>query len=450
MSLLDQIRAAGVAGCGGAGFPAYAKLSARDVDTFIVNAAECEPLLRTDRYLMLHGADAIAAAIAAVKARLGNPRAVIALKQSYAEEIIALQAAISKAGADIELHFMQSFYPAGDEHVTVFEVTGRVVPPAGLPLDVGCAVSNIGTMHAIYHAMQGRAFTHKYLTAAGAVREPCVIQAPLGTSFEDCLKLAGGTVLDDYAVVSGGPMMGKVCARDEAAKLYVTKTTSGFLILPAGAKLNLLADLPMRHMRNRAASACIQCSFCTQLCPRRLLGHPLEPHKIMRKIAAQALEDQLDDPVIHSAQYCSECGVCELLACPMRLSPRGVNRELKRMLSARGMRPIKGEAGLRPLPYRTERLIPTSRAAMGAGVRRWYQTEISRFVEAKPTRVSIALDSHIGAPAIPMVQAGDRVALGQCVAQTPQGRLGVPYHASIDGVIERVGEDRVVIAGEGE
>jgi len=450
MNLLDKIQAAGVTGCGGAGFPAHAKLRGLDarvpgVDTFIVNAAECEPLLRTDRYLMLHKADAMITAVLAVKEQLGAARAVIALKESYHDEIQSLCGAI--ADLPIELHQTQSFYPAGDEQVTVFEVTGRVVPPAGLPLDVGCVVSNAGTMHAVYHAMQGRPFTQKHLTMAGAVNEPCVIQAPLGTSFEECLALAGGTDLNEYVVVSGGPMMGKIVCKDDLANLRVTKTTSGFIILPGHAKLCQLADLPMKYMRNRARAACVQCSFCTQLCPRRLLGHPLEPHKIMRKIAALPVEDQLDDPVIRSAQYCCECGVCELVACPMRLSPRGVNRELKQMLSARGIRPQKGEFGLRPMQYRAERAIPTSRAAMSAGVHRW-QREITRFIEAKPARVNIALNSHIGAPAMPIVKAGERVTLGQCIAVQPEGALGVPYHASIEGVIESAGGE-IVIAGEG-
>ena len=444
--LLEQIRSAGVAGCGGAGFPTHVKLAAQGVDTLIINAAECEPLLRTDRFLMLHKADEIISAIAAVKQHLHAARAVIALKETYLEEIRSLQAAINRAGAPIELHRLKSFYPAGDEQITVFEVTGRVVPPAGLPLDVRCVVSNAATMLSVYHAMRNRPFTQKYLTVTGAANEPCVIKAPIGTSFAECLALAGGAQMEDYIVVSGGPMMGKPYSREEAAGLYVTKTTSGFLILPTHAKLAQLADVPLRSMQNRARSACIQCSFCTQLCPRYLLGHPIEPHKIMRQFAAgYPLEDQLDSPVIRSAQYCCECGVCELVACPMQLNPRGVNRQIKQALAAQGVRPQKGEAGLQPLPYRAERVIPTGRAAMSAGVVRWYRTEVSRFIEANPASVRVALNSHIGAPAVPIVQTGQQVSFGQCIAQPPEGKLGVPYHASIGGTVEQIGENAIII-----
>ena len=445
-NLLEQIRSAGVVGCGGAGFPTHVKLAAQGVDTLIINAAECEPMLRTDRFLMLHKADEIISAAAAVKAHLGAARAVIALKETYSEEIRSLQAAIDKAGAPIELHLLKSFYPAGDEQITVFEVTGRGVPPAGLPLDVQCVVSNAATMLSVCHAMQNRPFTQKHLTINGAVNGPCVIKAPIGTSFLDCLALAGGTQIEDYIVVSGGPMMGKICSREEAATLHVTKTTSGFLILPTHTKLAQLAGASLRHMQNRARAACIQCSFCTQLCPRYLLGHPIEPHKIMRQFAAgKPLEDLLDSSVIRTAQYCCECGLCELVACPMQLNPRGVNRQIKQTLAAQGIRPIKGEAELQPRPYRAERTIPAGKAAMSAGVGRWYHTEIFHFIEAKPTSVLINLDSHIGAPAVPIVRTGEKISFGQCIAQPPEGKLGVPYHASIEGTIEHAGEQTIII-----
>ena len=448
-NLLEQIRSAGVAGCGGAGFPTHVKLAAQGVDTLIINAAECEPLLRTDRFLMLHKAAEIISTVAAVKEHLHATRAVIALKETYLEEIRALQTAIERANTSIELHRLKSFYPAGDEQVMVFEVTGRVVPPAGLPLDVQCVVSNAATMLSVYHAMQSRPFTQKYLTINGAVNEPCVIKAPIGTSFAECLALAGGAQIEDYTVISGGPMMGKPCPSEEAANLYVTKTTSGFLVLPSHIKLAQLANTPLRHMQNRARSACIQCSFCTQLCPRYLLGHPIEPHKIMRKFAAgQPLEDQLDSSVLRSAQYCCECGVCELVACPMQLNPRSVNRQIKQALSAQSIHPIKGKAGLQPRPYRAERAIPTGRAAMSAGVGRWYHAEIPRFAEAVPESVHISLNSHIGAPAEPIVKVGEKISFGQCIAQPPEGKLGVLYHATIGGTIEYIGENFIVIARE--
>jgi len=441
MNLLEQIEAAGVVGCGGAGFPTHVKLDARGIDTLIINGAECEPLLRTDRWLMRHKADAIVSAVGAVQRHLCAARAVIALKESYIDEIAALRIAIKAASSSLELFFLKAFYPAGDEQVQVFEVTGRVVPPGGLPLDVGCVVSNAATMYAVYNAIKDRPFTQKYLTVTGAVASPGIIKAPIGTSFAECLELAGGPSEDGCVVVSGGPMMGVPMAMAEALASHVTKTTSGYVVLPGHARLWQKHVTAPRFTVNQARTACVQCSFCTQTCPRWLLGHPLEPHKIMRRMGGEPdWRDCLDDPVLRGAGYCCECGVCELIACPMELRPRAVNVMVKQALAEQGLRPLKGEDEYFPREYRDDRAIPTFKAAARAGAGPWYHTEITRFAEANPREVRIALHSHIGVPALPVVKVGDHVDYGQLIAAPPEGKLGARYHASIAGVVTEAGE----------
>lgn len=445
MNLLEQVKSAGVVGLGGAGFPAHVKLAAKGVDTFIVNGAECEPLLRTDRFLMRNKAAEIIEAVAAVREQLGAQRAVIALKGSYAEEIAALEAAIQAANVPVELFHLKGFYPAGDEQVQVCEVTGRVVPPGGIPLDVGCVVSNAATMYAVWHAMAGRPLTQKYLTVTGAVESPAVIKAPIGTSFAECLALAGGPSQGGCIVVSGGPMMGAPMTMEEAMASHVTKTTSGYLVLPSSARLWQKHMTSPRFTVRQAQTACVQCTFCTQLCPRWLLGHPIEPHQIMRRMGgAQHWQEQLDDPVLRQAQYCCECGVCELVACPMELRPRAVNAMIKRELAGQGIRTAKGQGTDQCRAYRDERAVPTAKAAARAGAGAWYHTEPVKFAQAAPKRVQIHLNSHIGAPAIPSVAQGARVEIGQCIAQSPADKLGTSYHATIAGVVEEA-EDCVVI-----
>ena len=169
---------------------------------------------------------------------------------------------------------MESFYPAGDEQTLVAEVTGQAVPPAGIPLDVGCVVSNVATMLSIADAMEGKPFIWKYLTVSGLVREPSVIHVPVGTSYADCIALAGGVSDENHIVVCGGPMMGKRMTRTQAADACITKTTSGILLLPDIGPIAAAEKISVEHMKNRARSACIQCSQCTDLCPRHLLGHP--------------------------------------------------------------------------------------------------------------------------------------------------------------------------------
>jgi len=457
MNLLEQIEAAGVVGCGGAGFPTHVKLAAKGVDTFIVNGAECEPLLCTDRWLMCNKASEIVSTVGAVQRHLGAARAVIALKESYTQEIAALRSAIEAASSSVEPFLLRGFYPAGDEQVQVYEAAGRVVPPGGIPLDVGCVVSNAATMYAAYHALWGRPFTQKYLTVAGAVASPCVIRAPIGTGFAECLEIAGGANEDGCVVVSGGPMMGKPMAMEEALASHVTKTTSGYVVLPGHARLWEKHVTEPRFTINRARTACVQCSFCTQLCPRWLLGHPIEPHKIMRRMGGEQSaargeprwREHLDDPTLRGAQYCCECGVCELIACPMELRPRAVNVMVKQALSEQGLRPIKGTAECLPREFRDERAIPTAKAAARAGAGPWYHAEIDRYAEATPREVRIALNSHIGAPAVPMVQPGEHVDFGQLIATPPAGKMGARYHASIAGVVEEAGEYITIRAEEG-
>lgn len=448
MELLEQIKRAGIVGCGGAGFPTAKKLDCR-VEWLIINGAECEPLLRTDRYLMRHEAKKVVTAAAEAARMTGAAHCVIALKGAYTRELEALSGALEETAAPVSLFTLDSFYPAGDEQLLVYEVTGRVVPPGGIPLNVGAAVSNIATMNAVYDAMEGIPLTDKYITVTGEVRNPVIVKAPLGTPFTECIRLAGGSKKARFCVINGGPMMGKMLSYEKALEGAVTKTTSGLVVLEEEHYLMSLADMRVERMKNLAASACIQCSYCTQLCPRNLIGHPLEPHKIMRRFAACGnLEEILDDPVVRQAAICCQCGICELYACPMGLTPRRINGLIKDEMARAGIAYERQETQWEADPERKNRKIPTRRAAARAGVLEYYDYEIDDLVEAVPLSVRISLKQQIGAPSEPVVREGDTVAKGQLVAECPDGKLGADIHASIPGVVTRAA-DYIVIEGRG-
>ena len=162
--LTEIIKEAGIVGCGGAGFPTHAKYSGGPVETIIVNGAECEPLLQTDRYLMRNCARKLIRTADRIKEETGAKEFIIALKAAYTREIESLERAIEELGSSVKLHKLQSFFPAGDEQTIVYEVTGRVVPPAAIPLSVGCVVSNVATIYGIGDAFEGEPFTRKFLT----------------------------------------------------------------------------------------------------------------------------------------------------------------------------------------------------------------------------------------------------------------------------------------------
>jgi len=434
MSIIDQIFQAGVVGCGGAGFPTQVKYKGK-IEQLIVNGAECEPLLRTDRYLMRVYAHEIVETIAALKAELGIGKCTIGLKEAYSEEIKALSAAIEETGAPVEMHLMPSFYPAGDEQTLVYEITGLVVPPAGIPMDVGCVVSNVATVLAISDARKGIPFTQKFLTVTGEVNSPTILRVPIGTPVPECIRLAGGAKLSDYAVLLGGPMMGKVITREEAEDRTVIKTMSGIVLLPQENIVVQRAQSPVERMVSRARAACIRCSQCTELCPRHLLGHPIEPHRIMRRLALEGDLNAIpsDDPVLKTALLCCECGVCEIIACPMELQPRRINVEIKKRLGAEKIRYPKGEGQTDVHMFRDDRRAATARAVARSDVQEYQSYKIDSFLEADPDSVCLPLSQHIGAPCEPVVGSGDTVSAGQLIARCPEGKLGTNLHASIGG-----------------
>jgi Na+-translocating ferredoxin:NAD+ oxidoreductase RnfC subunit len=166
---IDLVKSAGIVGEGGAGFPAHVKYDAA-VDTVIANGCECEPLLFTDQYHMMHHAPDIVRALCTLVAVTGARRGVIALKRKHAAIVEHLSQAI--AGTGLTLSLLDNFYPAGDEQVLVKEVAGRTVPPLGLPLNVGVVVANVGSLVSVSRAMDGVPVTRKVVTVTARWPRP--------------------------------------------------------------------------------------------------------------------------------------------------------------------------------------------------------------------------------------------------------------------------------------
>ena len=160
--IVEKVKAAGVVGAGGAGFPTHVKLSAT-VDTVIANGAECEPLLHADQHLMARYPEVIVRGLRLAMQATGAERGIVALKAEYEEATAALQRALD--GNDkVSLHLLGNFYPSGDEFVLVYDVLARVVPEGGIPLEVGVVVNNVGTLFNVARAAEDISVTHRYLT----------------------------------------------------------------------------------------------------------------------------------------------------------------------------------------------------------------------------------------------------------------------------------------------
>lgn len=458
MDLVARIRDAGVVGAGGAGFPAHVKAAAR-AEILVANGAECEPLLVTDQWIAARHAREIAEAMRAVGARVGARRLVFGVKAHYHPVIDAIRPYLD-GDPPIELAGVDDFYPAGDEQVLVHEITGRVVPEGGIPLDVGVVVQNVATLLNVRRAMDGVPVTRKDVTVAGRVARPGVYDVPVGIAAAEVIAAAGGITDDDVAVIEGGPMMGML--RDDLS-VPVTKTTGAYLVLPSDNPVVRERRSSHPSVFRRALAVCCQCRMCTDQCSRALLGHRIAPHLAMRALLAggAAAVDGVDPsgrrfaqpsgieipPMIRAMGYlCSQCGICEAWACPLGLSPRYVLGDFKAgMLAERLANPLRdrpesaleAQAWIRvPKPRLVERLGLKPYLLPHHGV---------PVVVPDPWEVRMNLKQHVGAPAVPTVRVGDRVAAGDPVAEIPEGALGARVHASMNGLVRAVDAESIRI-----
>ncbi len=441
MELLEKIFNAGVVGAGGAGFPTHVKLNC-SVEYLIINGAECEPLLCTDKYIINNFAEEIVKTTWEISKIVKAEKIYIAVKKVYEKEIANLEKAIKNTGLNVKLFLLDNYYPAGDEQMIVKDVTGRTVKAGNIPLSVGCVVTNIATVLNISEANEEKAVTHKFLTVTGDVGTPKVLKVPIGISFEKCLKATNCDFSSEYQVVSGGPMMGKVYSHDEIKSLYVTKTTSGIIVLKDKNNfINKIKNTTLTQTLNRAKSACIQCRFCTDLCPRKLAGHNLNPHMIMRQMASE--QDFANNKILKQALICCECGICETYSCPMGLSPRQVNIFVKKKL--------QGEKYVDDEKYKTDkfreyRKIPPKKIMARMGLSNYYSNKVNDFQEIYSNTVCIPLKQHIGAPSEPVVQIGDTVKAGQIIAKGSFDKVSANIHSSINGKIVKI-SDKIEIMG---
>ena len=434
----EKVKAAGVVGAGGAGFPTHVKFEAK-AEIFLVNGAECEPMLRTDQQLLAVQPELLVRGLAAAMEATGAKEGIIALKPKYKAAIAALTPLLQP---QMRIALLRDVYPAGDEVITLWMTTGRRVPPGGLPLNVGAVVNNVQTLMNVAKAMDGEAVTTRTFTVTGAVRNPLTITVPVGTLLSEVLNLAGGATVDPVAFIDGGPLMGKILTDLHQP---VTKTTGGLIALPADHLLISRKKQTMNSVLRIAKTVCEQCCYCTELCPRHIIGHELSPHLIVRAANHNYLGNP---PIIRSALTCSECGVCEAYSCPVGISPMRVNISLKNKLRGDGIR-YEGELG-KADPMAENRLVPTARMVSRLNLKPWYPPEAPLQAGIYPAnQVELLLKQHVGAPASPLVRAGDRVTRGQLIAEIPTGALGANVHASIDGTVERITPHSITIENRG-
>jgi Na+-translocating ferredoxin:NAD+ oxidoreductase RnfC subunit len=435
MNLADQVRQAGVVGAGGGGFPTHVKLAAK-ADTVIANGAECEPLLHKDAVVMEQNAAELVRGMQLAMEAVGGKDGVIGIKGKKKKAVEAVTNACQGTGVRVQL--LGDYYPAGDEYDLVFNVTGRLIPPGGIPINVGVVVNNVETFVNIAAAEQGRPVTRKMITIAGAVRSPVTLRVPVGISYRQCIEAAGGLVTDDPVLCLGGLMMGRTTDNLDTP---VTKTDTGVVILPRSHHV-MERKLKTNKVQARIGkSACDQCRYCTEYCPRFLLGYAVEPHQVMRSLAFTATGA---DYYNQWAAMCCSCGLCTLYSCPEELYPKEACDDAKAEMRRKS---IKWTGPMNPKPHAMHdgRRVPIKTLTRKLHVEAFDFPAPFTGVELAPSRLVLPLKQSAGTACVARVKAGDRVTAGQVLGEPAPNALGAVLHAPVDALVRELTEQQIVL-----
>ena len=438
MTLAEQVRLAGVVGAGGGGFPAHVKLAAK-ADTVIANGAECEPLLHKDTVIMEENAGRLVQGMELVMEAVGAKDGVIGVKAKKKHAVEALEEACKHS--KVRLHLLGDYYPAGDEFDLVYEVTGRLIPPAGIPIQVGVVVNNVETLINIAAAAEGKPVTHKILTLAGAVNQPVTLTAPIGTTYREALVAAGGLATEDPVFCIGGLMMGPTT---DDLDTPITKTTTGLVVLPREHPVIRRKLKPAKAQSLIGKSACDQCRYCTEYCPRFLLGYAVQPHQVMRSLAFTSTGQEYWN---QWAANCCSCGLCTLFSCPEELFPKEACDQSKAEMRKAGLK-WTGPAPTSPHPMKDGRKVPIKTLTKRMHVQQ-YDVETPVLAEPlRPKRVIVPLKQGAGVANKALVKNGDKVKAGQPLGEIPGNSLGAIVHAPFSGIVSLVTEANVIIERE--
>lgn len=436
MNLVERVQQAGVVGAGGGGFPTHVKLAAK-ADTVIANGAECEPLLHKDAVLMEREAVALVKGMLLAKEAVGAENAIVGIKAKKKQAVQAVEAACR--GTAVKVHLLGDYYPAGDEYDLVHSVTQRLIPPGGIPIQVGVVVNNVETFINIAAAAEGRPVTHKMLTIAGAVRSPATLRVPVGVTYRECIQAVGGLTTHNPVLCIGGLMMGQTTDNLDTP---VVKTATGVVVLPRDHHVVERKLKPNKVQAKIGKSACDQCRYCTEYCPRFLLGYAVEPHQVMRSLAFTATGA---DYWNQWAAMCCSCGLCTLFSCPEELYPKEACDDAKAAMR-RANQKWTGPTTVKVHPMHDGRRVPIKSLTRKLHVQDYDLP--APFVEnvLSPSRLVLPLRQSAGTACVPKVKAGDRVAAGQVIGQPAPNALGAWLHAPLAGTVAEVSETQISVS----
>jgi len=435
LDLSEKILNAGIVGAGGAGFPTHIKAQS-NVEFILANGAECEPLLHKDFEIMVNHAPEIVNGMKLMYESTKASKGYFGVKAKNSAAISAIEQHLDNTG--IEMTLLGDFYPSGDEYELVYHATKRMIPPKGLPLDVGCVVNNVETFYNVANAANEIPLTKKFICVAGAVKNPSSFFVPIGTKFRDIIAHVGGSTVRDFGIFVSGILMGRLSFDLDDV---VTKTCAGLIVLPQNHYLINRMNRPIDSMNRIGKSACDQCSYCTEFCPRYLLGYDVQPHKVMRSLEFTKSGEKVWNQY---ADLCCSCGLCSLYACPEDLYPREACDQGKEYLRENSI-VFKQTKELKVHPIKEGRRVPLKQLMKRMDIINYDQPTPYRSDFPEPKEVIINLKQHVGVPAKAIVNIGEKVITGNMIGKMEKGKLGANIHASIDGIVKEVNSEYVKI-----
>lgn len=290
-----SVREAGIVGMGGGSFPAHVKLDPpkdKKIDTAILNGAECEPYITCDHALMLEKPAQIIDGLIYIMKSVSAKQGIIGIEDNKRDAVAKLTPHLS--AGNVQIMVLETKYPEGGEKQLIYSLLKREVPTGGLPMDIGCVVSNVGTAHAISESQRtGMPLTERVITVTGAVKNPSNLRVKVGSRIDHLIDDCGGFTGKPKKILLGGPLMG---ITQHNLETPVAKCTTCVLVLDE------------KDVKTFEEQSCIRCCRCVDTCPVQLMPN---------FIADYAQNSMFEKAIETGAMDCIECGICSYV-CPTR------------------------------------------------------------------------------------------------------------------------------------
>ena len=412
----------------------------KNIHTVILNCAQYEPLVHTSKLLLEKYTREIIRTFAKIGENFKSENIIVGASKADKDTIELLEDVVSDYPS-VLLKIYDGAYPAGDEYVLTYELTGQVISANSSPIEEGIAVFNVESVYNMYLELEkGIPKTHKWVSVLGEVEKPVTLRVPLGTKAGDVVKEAGNITCENPVYLIGGPMSGK-----PGSKLTrIDNTTDAIIILPEDHQVIYSKKTNSSTELKRAISSCCNCMRCTELCPRNLLGHPVDPQGFIR---AASYKDMGNVDKFLNTMFCSSCGLCEMYSCIQGLSPKLLMTEYKKGLKENGI--TEHHAPLNEVnDDRKYRKISIKRLTSRLALTRYDKLTLLKEMNWPDTNVKISLIENKECPAKAIVCLNDLVTEGQIIAIFEDADK-FPLYATISGIVTEVTEQYIFIENRG-